>query len=117
MSKTIIRKTPQELIECAEEDELFDTSDRDARLTFFLTIGIFEDGPDLTKIIKWLEGSGYPLEEGYEEKLHTFMANLHKQNVIVDGMIKVSENPPSTMDLILTMLAARGFIEMCKTEK
>jgi hypothetical protein len=112
-----IRKTPQELLEWAEEDELFDISDRDSRLSFFLTIGIFEDGPDITKVIKWLEDSGYPLEEGYEKKLHTFMANLYKQNVIVDGMIKVSDDPPSTMDLILTMLAARGFIEMCETKE
>ena len=113
----IIRKTPQELLELAEEDDLFDIDDEESRLAFLLTIGIFENGPDVTRVIKWLDDSNYSLEEGHKEKLHTFMANLYKQNAIVEGKIMVSEDPPSGIDLVLTMLAARGFIERCETEK
>ena len=112
----IIRKTPQELIELAEKDDLFDIDDGESRLAFLLAISIFEDGPDITKVIKWLDGSSYPLEEGYKEKLYEFMANLYKSKTIVKGKIMVSENPPSGMDLVMTMLAARGFIERCEAK-
>ena len=61
----IIRKTPQELLELAEEDDLFDIDDEESRLAFLLTIGIFENGPDVTRVIKWLDDSNYSLEEGH----------------------------------------------------
>lgn len=115
--ENIIRKTPQELLELAEEDDLFDIDDEEFRLAFLLTIGIFEDGPDVTKVIKWLNDSSYPLEEGYEKKLHEFMANLYKSKTIVEGKITVSEDPPSGIDLVMTMLAARGFIERCEPKE
>ena len=111
-----VRKTPQELIEWAKKDELIDVSNSEDCLAFLFTMGLFEDGPDVKKILEWLEGSGYLLEKGWRKMTRKFMKNLIKSNVIVDGLVRVEEVPPTTMDLLLIMLAARGFIEVAEVE-
>ena len=111
-----VKKTPKELLKMAEEDDLCDTKDSDSRLAFLFTIGIFEEGPNIVKVTKWLEKSDYSLDSDYKTKLKKFMANLRKSKTVVKGKIMVCDDPPSTMDLLVTMLAARGFIERCEVK-